>query len=237
MENLPSDVKYADLVWNCPLSKDHADTLLPFLKLSSVTTLVDIGCGWGGLLLRAAQKYDVKTITGIDTDTDLLTRAQHMAEERQLDASFRNIDGSKWEATQDRAICIGSSHALGGTRAMLERLARIVPSGRVLVGDMCWEKSPTPEASALFGDEVLALPAIISICQQTGWQILHLSTADQREWDCFESAHRSGAREWLLQNPHYEEAQTLQSQLDKRERQYIESYRGVLGFVFLVLVR
>lgn len=237
MENVPPEIKYADLLWNCPLSKDHADAMLPFLKLSSFTTLVDIGCGWGELLIRAAQKYNVKTITGIDTDIDLLARAQRTAEERQLDASFRNIDGLKWESTQDRAICIGSSHALGGTRAMLERLARIVPSGRVLVGDMCWEKSATPEALSLFGDEVLTLSAIVAICQQTGWQILHLSTADQREWDCFESAHRSGTRAWLLENPQRETTQTIQSLIDKRETQYIESYRGVLGFLYLVIGR
>ena len=83
---------------------------------------------------------------------------------------------------------------------MLDRLAEIVPRGRVLVGDGCWPAPPTPAAHTIFGDDVLPLAELAPACADAGWQVLHLSTAAQREWDDFESRHRAGPREWLLAN-------------------------------------
>jgi hypothetical protein len=67
--------------------------------------------------------------------------------------------------------------------------------------------------------------------------VLRLTTADQREWDDFESRHRAGLREWLLANPDSPQAQEIRDQQDGREREYLTVYRGVLGFVYLVLGR
>jgi hypothetical protein len=121
---------------------------------------------------------------------------------------------------------------------MLERLAEVVPQGgRVLVGDMCWERTPTDAAHDMFGDEVPRLADFVDMCRETGWQVLHLSTCDQREWDDFESRHRAGLREWLLANPESPKAKEVKEQQDARERDYIGTYRGVLGFVYLVLAR
>lgn len=120
---------------------------------------------------------------------------------------------------------------------MLDRLAELVPQGRVLVGDMCWEKAPTENARAVFGYDIPMLADWAAMCRETGWEILHLSTANQREWDDFESAHRAGLRQWLLANPESPRAQEIREQQDAREQEYLTSYRGVLGFVYLVLGR
>jgi hypothetical protein len=60
---------------------------------------------------------------------------------RGLDVAFVEQRAEDWQGTADRALCIGSSHTLGGSRAMLARLADIVPRERVLLGDMCWERT------------------------------------------------------------------------------------------------
>ncbi|KAK1762807.1 hypothetical protein QBC33DRAFT_563409 [Phialemonium atrogriseum] len=57
--------RYAAMRWNC-LSESHADELLDHLDLQITTPLVDLGCGWGELLLRAATRTNCKA-TGVDT--------------------------------------------------------------------------------------------------------------------------------------------------------------------------
>jgi hypothetical protein len=120
---------------------------------------------------------------------------------------------------------------------MLTTLTTAVPRGRVLVGDGCWPAPPTPAAQAIFGDDVLPLADLAAACRGAGWQILHLSTADEREWDDFESRHRAGQREWLLAHPDDPRAAEVRDRHDEREREYLTTYRGVLGFAYLVLAR
>ncbi|KAL2111160.1 hypothetical protein VUR80DRAFT_208 [Thermomyces stellatus] len=236
MEDTLAKAKYAAMVWNIPLSESHANDLLERLNLPGASSIVDIGCGWGELLLRATALSgpDVKA-TGIDIDQDLLGRAKRNAEERKITAEFVQQRGADFRGTADRAICLGSSHVLGGTRAMLSRLAEIVPRGRVLVGDMFWERPPTEEAKAIFGDEALPLADLAALCREAGWEVLYLTTADQREWDDFESCHRAGPREWLLENPEDPAAADVREEMDRREREYLTVYRGVVGYAFLVL--
>jgi cyclopropane fatty-acyl-phospholipid synthase-like methyltransferase len=229
--------RYAALRWNTPLSEAHAEELLDHLALPEATSVVDLGCGWGELLLRAAARTPRARITGVDTDPAGLDRGRQAATTRGLDVTFVEQPAEEWGGTADRALCIGSSHTLGGSRAMLTRLAEVVPRGRVLVGDGCWEAPPTEAAHAIFGDDVLPLADLVAACGAAGWQVLHMSTADQREWDDFESRHRAGLREWLLANPSDPRAEEVRERQDTREQEYLTAYRGVLGFAYLVLAR
>ncbi|PWI70367.1 SAM-dependent methyltransferase [Purpureocillium lilacinum] len=304
--NTLSQAKYADLTFNSPLSAPHADALIAHLALSpspsagttTPTSVVDLGCGWGELLLRAAESVAAAsstssssshsgeapgaavTFTGVDTDAALLDRGRLLAAQRlgsnsggdssnasaSPSVTFVDAPASSWTQPAHRAICIGSSHALGGTRPALQHLTRIVgpyssslsssvtsapPSSsspspstssyaRVLFGEMFWQVSPPPEATrALFGDDEVpgSLADLVASCRDEGWTVLHVSVADQAEWDDFESRHRSGQRRWLLEHPGSEGADELRRQLDQREHDYLAHYRGILGFAFLILAR
>jgi ubiquinone/menaquinone biosynthesis C-methylase UbiE len=228
--------RYAAMRWNTPLSESHADELLDHLNLPTATNIVDLGCGWGELLLRAATRTTAKAV-GIDMDPTGLDRGRRAALERGLDVTFVEQQAETWQGTADRALCIGSAHTLGGSRAMLTRLAEVVPQGRVLVGDGCWETPPTEAAHTIFGDDILPLADLVAASDEAGWQVLHVSTANQQEWDDFESRHRAGQREWLLANPKDPRAAEVKAMCDAREREYLTTYRGVLGFAYLVLAR
>ncbi|MGB3444896.1 MAG: methyltransferase domain-containing protein [Actinophytocola sp.] len=228
--------RYAALRWNTPLSAGHAAELLDHLDLTETTSVVDLGCGWGELLLLAAARGVAKAV-GVDTDPAGLDRGRRAALARGLDVEFVERQAADWRDTADRALCIGASHAFGGSRAMLTALADVVPRGRVLVGDGCWETAPTPAAHAIFGDDLLPLADLVAACRDTGWQVLHMSVADQREWDDFESRHRAGFREWVLANPGDPMAAEVTSREDAREREYLTAYRGVMGLAYLVLAR
>ncbi|XWX01414.1 hypothetical protein V2A60_009442 [Cordyceps javanica] len=239
MNTLPADVRYSHLRWNCPLSTSTADDLIQKLQLGAESTLVDIGCGWGELLLQAA-KHSGAAAVGVDTDADLLARCKVAAYKKDMEIELVNMPGRDWKEVRDRAICIGSSHAFGGTREMLEGLAAVVPCGRVLVGDMCWEeedKELSEECRAMFGDDVVPLSRFVALCRETGWKLMHLETATRRDWDTFECGHRAGPREWLLNNANDKRASDVEEGLAKREDDYFRIYRGHLGFVFAILAR
>lgn len=222
--------------WNTPLSGEHAELLLDRLDLRSGQRIADLGCGWGELLLTALARGGPGTTgTGVDTDAPLLAKARQEAANRGLDAEFTEADAAGWRGTADRALCLGASHAFGGTATALRALAEVVPAGgRLLYGDGFWSQPPSDAAVDMLGEQT-TLADLLELCRAAGWRVIHMSTASQREWDDFESTYRAGRQEWLLANPNHPRAAEIRDFLDTREREYVGVYRGVLGLAYLVL--
>jgi SAM-dependent methyltransferase len=249
------DARYARMRWNTPLSMEHAGLLMDRLDLRPGLRIADLGCGWGELLLQVVARamaggaggdgaadgggaVDGTTGVGVDTDQPLLARGRRLARERGLDqhVRFAEADIAAWQETADRVLCLGASHAFGDARRALTTLAGLVPpGGRLLYGDGFWERPPTAAATEMFGDDLLPLPGLLGACRAAGWRVIHLSTADQREWDDFESTWRAGRQEWLIGHGGDPRAAEVRDWLDTRERGYVEVYRQVLGFAYLVL--
>ncbi|MGH3715891.1 MAG: methyltransferase domain-containing protein, partial [Micromonosporaceae bacterium] len=180
------------------------------------------------------------TGVGVDTDEAALARGRALAADRFLDrqVSFLTGEAAAWSEPMDRVLCVGAAHAFGGTAAALDALSSVVrPGGRLLFGDGFWERPPGDEALEIFGTETLSLVELVTQAQRSGWRVLHLSVADQREWDDFESSWGAGRQEWLLEHPDDPRAPELRDELDARLRQYVGCYRGVLGLAYLVLGR
>ncbi|WP_239311880.1 class I SAM-dependent methyltransferase [Plantactinospora mayteni] len=235
----PASHRYARMRWNTPLSEEHADLLLGRLDIPAGGSVLDLGCGWGELLLRAVAGGDPALGVGVDTDADALDRGRRAAKERGIgQVSFVRQAAATWRQPADRVICLGSAHALGGAAAGLAVLADLVrPGGRLLFGDGFWERTPSAEAVEIFGADVLSLPDLVELIRGTGWRVLHLSTTDQREWDDFESTWRAGREEWLLAHPDDPRAAGVREELDARLREYVTVYRGLLGLGYFVLGR
>lgn len=235
----PDEARYTRMRWNTPLSVEHASLLLERLDLEPSHRIVDLGCGWGELLLAAvALAGKGATGTGVDQDVPLLERGRREAARRGLDVIFTEADVTGWRDAAERVLCIGTSHAFGGTGRALRALGNVVaPGGRLLFGDGFWAQPPSKAAAELFGDVLRPLPELLEACRAAGWRVIHLSTADQREWDDFESTFRAGRQEWLLAHDGHPRAAEIRDWLDARERQYVSTYRGVLGFAYLVLAR
>jgi cyclopropane fatty-acyl-phospholipid synthase-like methyltransferase len=232
------EATFALMRWNAPLSQEHAELLIDRLDVPARAHIADLGCGWGELLLRVVAGSGQATGTGVDTDAGALSRARRLAADRQLDGQveFTEAGVSGWNGTADRVLHVGASHAFGGTTAALDALAKIVPAGgRLLFGDGYWETAPSAAAAELFGDQVLPLAGVLEACRSAGWRVIHLSVASQLEWDDFESTYRAGRQEWLLVHAGDPRAAGLRDWLDASERRYLDVYRGVLGFTYLVL--
>ncbi|OMC20502.1 cyclopropane mycolic acid synthase family methyltransferase [Mycobacterium colombiense] len=113
------------------------DLALGKLKLEPGMTLLDIGCGWGGALKRAIEKYDVNVI-GIT-----LSRNQFEYSKKKLAGlpTDRNIEvrlqgWEEFEDKVDRIVSIGAFEAFKSERypAFFERAYDILPDdGRMLL--------------------------------------------------------------------------------------------------------
>jgi cyclopropane fatty-acyl-phospholipid synthase-like methyltransferase len=99
------------------------------LAVASDHRVVDLGCGWGELLLRAVADMGASAI-GVDTDEQVLQRGRDSAQQRGLSdrVSFVNGNAAEWTGQCERAICIGAVHAWGGTIEALRGLHDIVPA-------------------------------------------------------------------------------------------------------------
>ena len=86
-------------------------------------------------------------------------------------------------------------------------------------------------------EEVESLTDLLEHVHASGWRVLHLSTADQREWDDFESTWRAARQEWLIRHGDDDRAPEVRSRLDAQLDAYVRTYRGVLQFCYLVLGR
>lgn len=239
------EARYARMRWNTPLSGEHAALLLDRLEIPPGASITDLGCGWGELLIRAVaagkpQRDQPCRGVGVDTDVALLERGRELAAARGLEGRIEFVcqDATSWVEPASRVICVGATHAFGGLRATLDALAAVMlPGGRLLFGDGCWERPPTAAAAAMFGPSVQPLAGVLGTAGAAGWRVLHLSTADQREWDDFESTWKAGRQEWLAANQDDPRAPAVSKELDEQLKEYVSAYRGVLGFCYLILDR
>lgn len=226
--------------WNTPLSETHAELLLERLDPEKGAQVLDLGCGWGELLMRAVARAPGSTGTGVDTSEYALTRGRTSAARRGLSerVTFVAQDARTWTSGADLVLCVGASHAWGSSAQALRGLAANVRTGgRLLFGDGFWERRPSAQAVEMFGEGIPTLATIAGEAIDCGWQVIHLSTADQREWDDFESTWRAGREHWLLSHPDDPRAGDTRAKVQDRMREYLDVYRGVLGFAYLVLAR
>jgi SAM-dependent methyltransferase len=234
------EIAYSRMRWNTPLSEEHSDLLLDRLECQMVDELLDLGCGWGELLLRGLTRSQKSRGVGVDNSDWALDRARAAAADRGLVERVRFVahDAAVWRESAERVLCIGASHAWGGGAEALRGLTDVVrPGGRLLFGDGYWQQPPTVAAVEMFGEGISTLSALAESAIEAGWRVLHLSTADQREWDDFESTWRAGREQWLLANPSDFRSSQVKAEMESRLRDYLTVYRGVLGFAYLVLTR
>ncbi|OBJ54134.1 cyclopropane mycolic acid synthase family methyltransferase [Mycobacterium sp. 1423905.2] len=113
------------------------DLALGKLNLEPGMTLLDIGCGWGGALQRAIEKYDVNVI-GITLSRNQFaySKAKMAAIPTERSVEVRLQGWEEFDDRVDRIVSIGAFEAFKADRwpAFFERAHHILPEdGRMLL--------------------------------------------------------------------------------------------------------
>jgi cyclopropane fatty-acyl-phospholipid synthase-like methyltransferase len=220
---------HAGLSFNAPLSEERARALVAALPISPGHHVLDLGCGWGELLLRILAAHPASTGTGVDTAKDALDRGVRAAARRGMHerVEFVEADAATFVDLADIVVAVASSQAFAGLAGALDWLRQsVTPGGRVLYGDGFWAAEPTPAALETIG-ELPGLDDVRAAARAAGFRIERDEVSTLAEWDAFEAAWR--ARLEASADP---EAVAFAA---KRRREYEDGYRGAIGFSWLVL--
>jgi SAM-dependent methyltransferase len=231
------------LDFNAPLSAARADRLATDLAGRGPATVVDLGCGWGELLLRVLAAAGDATGVGIDTHGPDLVRARANAETRGLSDRVTFVEGAAADHAvgADLVINSGAYHAFGDLSDALRVLRELVkPGARLLFGAEFWEQPPPPERLAhmwpgMTADDCDDLAGLVDRVVAAGFRPLRIETATHAEWEEFESGLALDAEEWLLANPDHPESAELRSKLDNQRAIWLRGHRGLMGFAYLTL--
>ncbi|MEU6917252.1 SAM-dependent methyltransferase [Streptomyces olindensis] len=232
------------LTFHGPLSEARANRLVHRLAGNAPATVLDIGCGWGELMLRVLAAAPGATGTGIYLDAEDLARGRQVAQARGLSDRVRFLEESATGTTRgpaDLVLCVGASQALGDLSRALAELRRLVrDDGRVLLGEGFWQRTPAPaELSRMWPDAAATdhpdLATLVDLTVEAGFRPEWTETASHDEWEEFESAYLADTEVWLAGNPGHPLAEENRQRADRHRAAWM-AYRGVLGLAYLTLV-
>jgi cyclopropane-fatty-acyl-phospholipid synthase len=115
--------------------KNKIDHILKKLCLAEGESLLDIGCGWGELILTAAKTYKVKAL-GITLSSEQFARVKERIKEEGLEdlaevelIDYRELTGRKF----DRIVSVGMAEHLGKKHIneYFEAINKLLPAGGI----------------------------------------------------------------------------------------------------------
>ncbi|MFE0275938.1 SAM-dependent methyltransferase [Streptomyces sp. NPDC058992] len=245
------------LTFHGPLSEERADRLVARLARREPACVLDIGCGWGELMLRLLEAAPGARGVGIDLNGDDLARGRRSAEERGLLERARFLDESAAgtrHGPADVVLCVGSGQALLGpdgtdasaalpatTTALRALRSLVVPGGRVLFGEGFWQRVPAAEELAAMwpdarADDHLLLADVVEAATAAGCRVEAIETAGESEWEDFESGYLTDVEEWLAHHQGHPLAGSTRERVDRHRASWLRGYRNVLGFAYLTLI-
>jgi cyclopropane fatty-acyl-phospholipid synthase-like methyltransferase len=243
---------HRDLTFESPLSQARAARLVAFLAEGAPSTVLDVGCGWGELLLRVLEAAPAARGLGLDLDEESIAGARDHAGSRGLAerATFEARDARGVSGTYSAVTCIGASQIWGPDvseaqpldySAALAALRALLPrGGRLVYGDGIWSAAPTPAATAPLSrrdDEFVRIGALVELAEGHGFAVQAAHQADLDEWDAFESGFTAGYARWLAEHDtDHPDAAEVRALAARQHAAYFGGYRGILGLAYLQLV-
>jgi SAM-dependent methyltransferase len=241
MSNAPQ--LFATCDYNAPLSPECVAWLCKALKAREMAHVVDLGCGWGQLLLAIVLHLPQSTGTGYDSDQFLIehatAEASTFANEDRI--TFAIADCTQVKVHSDVLICMGSTHAWACLEDALSSFKQTLrPEGQLIIGVPYWEKPPSDAACHALGTTQDGLPTAISLrtlITESGFDITGFRASTLAEWDAFEIAWCASRVIWLRENPNHPDVARYAEQLEKHRAMWLDGYRTYLGFAVIVATK
>ncbi|MDH2425956.1 class I SAM-dependent methyltransferase [Sphaerisporangium sp. TRM90804] len=223
-----------------PVDDANLDRLLRRAALAPGARILDLGCGEAEWSLRALGLVPASTADGVDISPEAVASAARAAAERGLSdrLTLHQTPADRFPAGEpyDLVMCVGSTHAFGGLTETLDAVAgRVRPGGLALVGEAFYERPPAPELAETLG-EYADLAGTVATAEARGWLTVYGHVSEPAEWDEYEWSWTGTLARWAADNPGPDGDQALTMAMEHRDL-WLNGYRGVLGFVTLLLRR
>ncbi len=186
-----------------PMSSDDLGLLVEILNPAEALTMVDIACGHGEMLIRAAEQG--ASGVGVDLSPWVLVRALDEAGRRVPSSDLRWVLGNARDLPRqsvELASCLGASwiwHGFGGTVDAL--LSHLTIEGRIAIGDLRLRSGADLDAIVETHGRVLTADEQAEHLRSRGLTILERIEPGKDSWDDYQRRIDVSARAWSELHP------------------------------------
>ncbi|RBP87620.1 methyltransferase family protein [Cytobacillus firmus] len=223
-----------------PMNPSKIEKVIEILDLKDNDKVIDIGAGKGEILFRIIERYSAKCIA--------IEKYVGFTEQLQVNAENRGVLNNIEIITKDAkvamktmnelfevAICIGSTHALGGLHETLDTLRKCVKKGGyVLIGEGYWKQQPSKEYLEALGgaeeSELLSHFENVRAGEKLGLIPLWSYTVNEDEWDEYEWLYAMSIENYCCEHPDDPDRDAMLQKIRTWRSTYLKWGRDTLGF-------
>lgn len=231
-------ISHKNLVYANPVSVAKMEQVYDLLNLSAQHSVLDIGTGKAEVLIRLVERYGV-TATGVDRLPEFVELARTEANTRiapgkltmhQIEAYALSAPPESFDLT----ICIGATAAYGNltqTLAELKNLTKL--GGQILVGELYWKQTPSPDYLEAFGvrqNEYTDYAGNIGQGTAQGLTPLYTVTCSEDDFDAYEWTRIQAIETYARQHPDDPDVPELLKRIRWWRDLYLRWGRETLGF-------
>ncbi|MBU1493595.1 MAG: methyltransferase domain-containing protein [Actinobacteria bacterium] len=212
-----------------PMHGSDLDEVLGHLDPAAGDRMIDIACGHGELLIRAAERAPIEGV-GVDLSPWVLARAAGEAASRVPDArlSWWLGDGKALpKEPWDVVTCLGASWIWNGSAGTARALAaRSRPGAAVAIGDLILKQGADPAAIRQEYGAVLTQADYARLLAESGFDHLDCMVLPTEAFEAYDRRVAESAAEWAIRHPgpdadRYLEEQRTWAEDHRRDRQFL----------------
>jgi SAM-dependent methyltransferase len=227
-----------------PLSVAKLDEIVDLLALPEAARVLDIGCGKGEFLVRAAHRWPC-TAVGVDLSPHFVANARARIASAGLAARVTVIEGNGNEYTAepssfDVTACFGASWIWGGFQPTLGALRGWTkPGGLIVAGEPFWRRPPSPEYLRALRTSESAFSSHVGnteIGSALGLTLLHAVVSNHDDWDRYEGYQWRAAELYCQRRADDPDVPEIRRRMREARDSYLRWGREQLGWaVYLFL--
>lgn len=212
-----------------PMLDDDLLAVLEYLDPAPGDRMLDIACGYGELLIKAAERTAVAGV-GLDLSPWMLVRAAAEARRRVPTAGLQWWlgDGKALpDGAWDLVACLGASWIWNGFAGTCRALAgRTRPGSSIAVGDLVLKESADPDTVAATHGKMLTITDQHDLLRDAGFEHLERIRVPDTSFEAYDERIAASAREWCVLHPGSRAEEYLAEQKrwavdHRRDRQFL----------------
>jgi SAM-dependent methyltransferase len=240
-----------------PISMAQWELILRLLDLRDGDVVVDFGAGKAGLLLMLLAAHPTLALEchAVDSSQPFVSVAREQCAARvaglrgSINIAPITCEEFLWSRAAaapgpagadgplgiDAAVCVGSSHTLGGLDAALATLARAVtPGGHVLVGEIYWRRPPSRQYLETLGssdpDMFRTHQGNIDACRENGLVVVYAATASEADFEQYESLYLYGIQRYAFEHAGHPAADAARARAEAWYDNFLAAGKLFMGF-------